>query len=352
MQKNTTVAVRSRLIRAATPDVLENLFEMQNRLCDLCAQPIQDLIVAALDHSRPVILFARDLSVPIEETIRWANAPGNLRATHAYCNHVKKDKTREEWFALGLDKKVGKPRLYTDSELLELQFRISAPGLASVAAKAMSPEEWSAWSRKLNNLKADEVSEETRAKISDGLRKAWTSVTPEQRSARLRKGWASLTPEARTDRVRKVVEGARSSGFKGAFNGGARVKELGVGICAPDFPGTATHLAGCCIGGNIGGRISGRKHRENGTAIFAPEHRGKGGRATHEKGVGLFAITPECRREISAKVGQKHKENGTGIFSPGAAAKAGRISNHLRWHARRGIVKTDCVFCQQLPKAA
>lgn len=151
-----TVAARSKLIRAATPNCLEELFEMSNRMCDLCNYPIQDLIVAALDHSTPVIHFARDLSLPIEEAVRQANDLKNLRPAHKHCNHVKHEMTREEWFAKGVDKKVGKPKMFTDAELLELQFRFAAGSRASgrmnaekkIGVCGRSPEKMSEGGRK------------------------------------------------------------------------------------------------------------------------------------------------------------------------------------------------------------
>jgi hypothetical protein len=58
--------------------------------------------------------------------------------------------------------------------------------------------------------------------------------------------------------------------------------------------------------------------------------------------------------------GRKHKENGTGIFAPGMQAKGGceggikgaRITNHLRWHVNRGIVNLDCSLCRRVSQQA
>ena len=113
---------RSRAIRSASPRILEQLFEMQNRICDLCNLPIQDLVLAVLEHSTPVIYFARN-PIPIAEAIRLCNDPGNLRAAHATCNHIKKTRSREEWFALGLDKQAGVPRSYTYDELMQMHLK-------------------------------------------------------------------------------------------------------------------------------------------------------------------------------------------------------------------------------------
>jgi hypothetical protein len=65
---------RADAIRAATPDVLPRLFEMQNQICDLCEHPMQDLIVATLEHSVPVIVFARG-PLPIAKAERQCTVP-------------------------------------------------------------------------------------------------------------------------------------------------------------------------------------------------------------------------------------------------------------------------------------
>jgi hypothetical protein len=116
--KKTTITKRRELIKAATPNILKELFEMQNHKCDLCGEYIQDLVLAALDHSTPVILFARG-RLPIKKAIKLANDPANLRATHSSCNGAKGAMTREEWFIKGMDKKVGKHRLFTLQEIAE-----------------------------------------------------------------------------------------------------------------------------------------------------------------------------------------------------------------------------------------
>jgi general stress protein YciG len=114
---------RARLIRNATPDILEELFKMQNRRCDLCSHSIQDLICATLDHSTPVISFARS-EMPIDKAIAQANNPMNLRCVHASCNKAKYRLTREEWYQRGLNKRDA-PRILTDGELLLLSFQIT-----------------------------------------------------------------------------------------------------------------------------------------------------------------------------------------------------------------------------------
>jgi hypothetical protein len=130
MRTSTEVCERRRLIRNATPNILEELFEMQKRLCDLCEQPIQDLILAELDHSVPVAVFARG-PLNIDEAVRLCKDPSNLRCAHALCNRVKHDMTREQWYAEGRDKTVGTPKVWTAAKLQELRFRLGAGGRVS-----------------------------------------------------------------------------------------------------------------------------------------------------------------------------------------------------------------------------
>src|SRR5216684_136980 len=94
---------RVAIIRKATPNILEELFEMQNRICDLCGHPIQDLVLASLDHSISIIVFARG-PLSIKKATLLANDLSNLRAVHSSCNSKKNNKTRADWFARGLDK--------------------------------------------------------------------------------------------------------------------------------------------------------------------------------------------------------------------------------------------------------
>jgi hypothetical protein len=288
MSAAPTVADRAKAIRAATPDVLENLFEMQNRICDLCEQPIQDLILAALDHSRPVIIFARDLSLPIGEAIRWANALGNLRAVHANCNHVKKDKTKEEWFALGLDKEIGKPRIYTEGELLEFQFRLGAGGRKT--AERLGPEGLSA-----------------RGRV--GLRAAVSRGTPEERTAAMRKFNASLTPEERSEKSRKAqmkvspeqrAERSRKSGIASA---------AATAAMTPEERSARAHKAGAASAAY--------------TASLSPKERLEKYRKA------AASISPEAKEARSA----------TGRKIMTAVA-------HNRWHVARGVVNPNCLLCR------
>jgi hypothetical protein len=92
-----TTEERAQRIRDTTPNILRKCFEAQGHLCDLCGQEICDVSEAELDHSTPVIWFARS-PLSDEEAVRQANDLQNLRAAHASCNQSKKQRTRKEWF--------------------------------------------------------------------------------------------------------------------------------------------------------------------------------------------------------------------------------------------------------------
>jgi hypothetical protein len=108
--------------------------------------------------------------------------------------------------------------------------------------------------------------------------------------------------------------------------------------CLNECCGGIYSLETCSKAGKIGGSISGKRHKENKTGIFAytPEEKseicrmggnhhvktghiqrlGKNTAKMHmENKTGIFAMTPEEKSERSKKSGQKHKENGTGIFA-------------------------------------
>jgi hypothetical protein len=106
--------------------------EIRERIRLIRRHPIQDLILATIEHSTPVIYFARS-TMPIAEAIALANDPKNFRASHTTCNSAKGGRmTREEWFARGLNEREA-PRLMTEGQLLEFQFRVGASGRAQVA---------------------------------------------------------------------------------------------------------------------------------------------------------------------------------------------------------------------------
>jgi hypothetical protein len=101
-----TTEERAQRIRDTTPKILKKCFEAQGHLCDLCGQEISDVSEAELDHSTPVVWFARS-PLSDEEAVRQANDPQNLRAAHASCNQSKKQRTRKEWFERNPDKCPG-----------------------------------------------------------------------------------------------------------------------------------------------------------------------------------------------------------------------------------------------------
>ncbi len=276
-----TVKERTRLIRNATPDVLEELFEMQNRICDLCEQPIQDLILAELEHSVPVSRFAKS-ELPIDEAIRQAHAPSNLRAAHVHCNHVKRGRTRDEWFALGLNRKVGNPKNYSDKELETFRIRLSIGG-----------------------RKQGVLSFKNRTGIhADGFDRIGTA-----RKGGLRT--QQLHPEIASNLGRRTRLFYPGMAEKNGRLAGSKHKRNGTGI----FSLTKEQkLAACSKGGfknvesghlasiqSAGGKVSGKMNVENNTGI--------------------------C--------GMSHKEH----------IAAGYKSSHVRWHVKRGVLNPKCKLC-------
>lgn len=298
---------RAKLIRNATPDIREELFEMQNRICDLCGYPIQDLVVAALDHSTPVSFFARS-DMPIEEAILQANDPKNLRCAHTSCNNTKKELTREDWFACGLNNRT-KPQPLTDSQLREFQFRLGAGGRR---AQALHPEVAAANGR------------------AQGIK-----MTNNGDLARIRS--LPQTIAAHHQRGRD----ARDSGQLASVcvMGGRAVKAMGLGIHAMNAEQRSE--AGR-KGGRIGGRIQGPKSVQDGT--------------------GIFGLTPEQKTDACHKGGlvqgpiQGHRNLESGQIQAlgrkaaksGQLAKRGHRGRHNRWHIKRGIFNPVCALCQAI----
>lgn len=238
---------RARLIRNATPDVLENLFEMSNRICDLCGHEIQDLICAALDHSTPVIYFARS-TMPIEEAIAQANDPRNLRCAHASCNTAKNGLTREDWYRRGLnDREV--PRFLTDGQLLELQFRLGAGGRNRSIAK-------------LTALRVNSTG------VSKGGHIGGRKNVESGHMARM---------QTHANRA----AGGRISGPKTARN------KTGIhGRSSEQMAADGRK------GGRIGGRITGRKFKEEGLGLFAVQNQGIGPHTRWHVNRGV--VNPNC----------------------------------------------------------
>lgn len=197
---------KTRAIRAATPKCLAELYAEQGSMCDLCGYPIQDEILAELDHSTPVIWFAEsDLSV--EEAVQLANSRSNLKAVHKSCNSAKGKHTREEWFQLGLNHR-DEPRQYLGEEIEALRARLSQAGYAA-------------------------------GKIGGHI----TGLANKE----LKRGWF-----------------APGTSLKSALT----MKKLGSGIFSPGTA-TAMGRLGGKIGGSKGGPASAKIQQEHGTGIFS-----------------------------------------------------------------------------------
>jgi hypothetical protein len=271
------IKTRAKLIRNATPDLLEACYKNQRRLCDLCGEGIQDLILAALDHSIPVIWIAKS-DLPIEEAIALANAPMNLKAVHCRCNHVKLGKSRKLWFSLGLDKAVGRPHTYTDVELLELEFRVGIGPRAGGRSNAKN-----------------------------------------------KTGFCGRTPE-------KMSEDGRKAGLIQGPIRGRQIVESGEWDRIRNLPQTKEAQ-------RKNGRTQGRKNFKNKTGLFGrtlkqrteDSRRGglKSGCEAAERGqIQALQDLPQTRA-AARRNGRNNVENG---HLQKISSQAGRMSNHLHWH--------------------
>ncbi len=224
-----TVRERRELIRAAKPyrSSLENLFEMQNRICDLCGHPIENFICAVLEHSTPIIYFAR-LAIPLEEAIAQAHDPKNLRCAHASCNGAKRDMTREEWYRRGLNNR-DQPQPLTEGQLLELQFRLGEGGRRSKALGLgiFAPGMSAKGGHRVHELHPEMAVANGRARgRSEAGRKHMAAVGRARAGV---VGGSPGTPEGR-------AKGGRITGLK--------MKKEKRGIYAPGMAAIAGHLSG------------------------------------------------------------------------------------------------------------
>jgi hypothetical protein len=278
---------------------------MQNRICDLCSHPIQDLICASLDHSTPVIRFARS-EMPIAKAIRWCNDPKNLRCAHTSCNSAKLEFTREEFFARGLNEREA-PRFLTDGQLLELQFMLGVGGHIS-GRKHVESGHIQALGKKFGRIRG-------RKHVESG------QIT------------RIATPES-------CAKGGRASGRKHAEN------KTGIFGRSPEK---------MSADGRKGGRIGGRKHSESGHLARIA---GMGGRRVHE-----------LHPELAAQNGRKNVDSGqiqalgksgvggrigghrTHELHPDLLAQNGRLTTHNRWHRNRGVSNLKCELCRAAAKS-
>lgn len=254
---------------------------MSNRLCDLCGHEIQDICLAAIEHSIPVIRYARCSDIAIEDAARECNDLSNLRVAHRSCNVAKLDMTREEWYAKGLNDRE-KPRYRTDIELLEFQFRMGAGGRKNVELgildKVRTPEHQSKAGRVGGRI---------------GGRVQGRKNVENGHCARLLAEIRDL-PQTKEAQIR-----AGRDIFK---------RKTGIFGMAPEQKLEASSKGGR-IGGPIGGRIQGRKNVENGQLARI---RAAGGRAS-----GRIAVE-------------------SGRLDRG---------RHTRWHVNRGIISPTCNLC-------
>lgn len=148
------------------------------------------------------------------------------------------------------------------------------------------------------------------------------------------------TPEhqARAGRIggriggRKNVETGHLASIRGM--GGQSAKERKAGIFGRTLE---QHSRDSQKAGRAGGPRSAIVNMKNGTSIFAPGMRAKGGRKTKENGTGIFAMTSEQRQAVARKAGHMGGKIG-GLIG-------GRIGMCKRWHRDRGIINPDCLEC-------
>lgn len=239
----TTIRARTTAIRKATPDCREKLFEQQKHICDLCGYDIQDLILAEQDHSIPVRRYAQCLDIALEDAIRECNHLDNLRIVHFSCNKRKHNKTRDEWFAQGLNKTIELPRIWTDAELAERRASLYERG------------------RRHFVLHGNPATAEGRAKAGR------IAVDSGQ--------LASIQEAAAHAGGRRNAETGHMSaiGQKYGHIYGLRNKEKGIGIFAPDYDKST------------GGRVGGKK--------------------TKDSEVGIHGLSSDERSKFSALGGRK-----------------------------------------------
>jgi hypothetical protein len=286
------IAQRSKLIRAATPDCLEDLFEMQNRICDLCEQPIQDICLSELDHSIAVYSFAKsDLS--IDDAISQANSVTNLRVSHGACNAAKNKMSRQEWYERGFNNREN-IRFFTEIELEDFRNRAAAGGLIGGANNAAIPG---------NMAKAGRVS--GRKNVESGHLLNIASIGGKiggRKNADVPGRMKSMS--LKQPREAKVLGGLRA-GKKNVETGHIHRLGLEYGI----------------KNGLMYGPLGGQKNVETGHIKNLGHTQGK---INAESG-----FLAELR-----KLYQEERKEGSYKYL------------HMRWHVSRGIIKEGCKFCE------
>jgi len=84
----------------------------------------------------------------------------------------------------------------------------------------------------------------------------------------------------------------------------------------------------------------------------------KAGRTTYEKGVGIFSLSAERRKEIgiangnrmtaSGKIAAIGRAQGLKNARSGHCARISSAGHHKRYHINRGITNPACSLCQPL----
>lgn len=300
---------RAKSIRAATPDCLEELFEMQDRLCDLCGCYIQDIILASLDHSVPVNLYAKNLNISLSDAVSQCNDRSNLRAVHFSCNSSKNCMTRDDWFLKGLDRIIKEPKVYTEQDLLSFKNKLTEIGRLG-GKKAVE-------SGQIYGIKTYESSLKgaLNQKIKDKIRGGRTSGLQN-----IENGHLSRIRKERSDRINKEkLENPKPK--ISIIRDYSRIIMLGKIARHSRFGHSG--LADNCIKCNRSEKEKKLAHLESSRLYNRKNKKLK----TKEYLDNMF-------RSNGHNQGIKNIENGV-------LAKA----SHVRWHEKRGIVSQNCKIC-------
>lgn len=306
-----TIAQRAKFIRLATPNCLEELFEMQNRICDLCGYPIQDLVLASLEHSTPVNYFARNFELDIIEAIQKANSLSNLRAVHSSCNSKKGNKTREEWFFEKKNRDINCPRFYTLSELEDLRNKLSDIGRIGgrIAAETGQIKTIKTYESSLKGARNQKIEDKARGGVTQGLKNIENGHMERMRAGRLfriqeeKKSCPAVVPIKKIVDRKYLLDSLRS-GRHSRFKHEGTVED--------------------CVKCNRSSEEKKLAHNESCRTSYKKNHIYKS-----------EEYLEQTFKENGHKQGLKNSENGTLIKAL-----------HVRWHVKRGIVSPDCPLCK------